>query len=69
YRLGQKRDVLVLVPLVDQTIDQQIWALLASKTALEQDVVEAVCTQVDTKATKAGRPRMADMLAMTAMAE
>jgi superfamily II DNA or RNA helicase len=69
YRLGQKRDVLVLVPLVDQTIDQQIWALLASKTALEQDVVEAVCTQVDTKATKAVRPRMADMLAMTAMAE
>lgn len=69
YRLGQKRDVLVLVPLVDQTIDGQIWALLASKTALEQDVVEAVCTGVDTKTTKAGRPRVADMLAMTAMAE
>jgi SNF2 family DNA or RNA helicase len=56
YRLGQKRDVLVLVPLVPGTIDEPIWELLASKTALEQDVVEAVRTEVaDPKAT-AGKP-------------
>ena len=41
YRLGQLRDVEVLVPLIPNTIDEQLWALLGSKTQLEQDVVEA----------------------------
>lgn len=42
YRLGQKRDVLVIVPLVPGTIDEGIWRLLESKQETEQDVVEAV---------------------------
>lgn len=42
YRLGQKRDVFVIVPLVPNTIDEQVHQLLESKTELEQDVVEAV---------------------------
>lgn len=41
YRLGQKRDVIVLAPIIPGTIDEQIWALLEAKTELEQDVVEA----------------------------
>jgi SNF2 family DNA or RNA helicase len=42
YRLGQKRDVFVIVPLIPNTIDEQVHQLLEVKTALEQDVVEAV---------------------------
>ena len=42
YRLGQWRDVLVLVPLIPGTIDEGIWRLLESKQETEQDVVEAV---------------------------
>lgn len=42
YRLGQKRDVFVIVPLVPNTIDEQVHQLLGNKTELEQDVVEAV---------------------------
>ena len=42
YRLGQQRDVLVLVPLIPGTIDEGIWRLLESKQETEQDVVEAV---------------------------
>ena len=42
YRLGQQRDVMVLVPLVPATIDEGIWRLLESKQETEQDVVEAV---------------------------
>ena len=42
YRLGQKRDVCVIIPLVPNTIDEQVHQLLENKTALEQDVVEAV---------------------------
>jgi hypothetical protein len=41
YRLGQTRNVFVLMPLIPNTIDMQIWDLLGSKTQLEQDVVEA----------------------------
>ena len=41
YRLGQKRDVIVLVPIIPDTMDEQVWALLQAKTELEQDVVEA----------------------------
>jgi hypothetical protein len=40
YRLGQTRDVNVLVPLVAGTIDEQVWRLLEAKMAIEQDVVE-----------------------------
>jgi superfamily II DNA or RNA helicase len=42
YRLGQKRDVFVIVPIVPNTIDEQVHQLLDSKAGLEQDVVEAV---------------------------
>ena len=42
YRLGQKRDVTVIVPLVANTIDESVWRLLQSK----QDVVEAVRAQL-----------------------
>ena len=42
YRLGQLRDVMVLVPLIAGTIDEGIWRLLESKQETEQDVVEAV---------------------------
>jgi hypothetical protein len=40
YRLGQTRDVNVLVPLVAGTIDEQVWRLLEAKMGIEQDVVE-----------------------------
>ena len=46
YRLGQKRNVLVIVPLVAGTIDEGVWGLLQSKQATEQDVVEAVKSQL-----------------------
>ncbi|MDR2839055.1 MAG: DEAD/DEAH box helicase [Azonexus sp.] len=42
YRLGQKRNVIVIVPLVPETIDEQIWALLQSKRETEMEVVDAV---------------------------
>ncbi|MCB1053854.1 MAG: SWF/SNF helicase family protein, partial [Acidobacteria bacterium] len=41
YRNGQRRDVIVLLPIIAETIDEQILALLESKTELEQDVVES----------------------------
>lgn len=69
YWLGQKCDVLVLVLLVDQIIDQQIWVLLVSKIVLEQDVVEVVCMQVDIKVIKVGCLCMVDMLVMMVMVE
>lgn len=40
YRNGQTRDVIVLVPIVPETIDEDIMRLLDSKTGLEQDTVE-----------------------------
>lgn len=46
YRLGQRRNVLVIVPLVAGSIDEGIWSLLQSKQATEQDVVEAVKSQL-----------------------
>ena len=46
YRLGQKRDVTVIVPLVANTIDEGVWRLLQSKQETEQDVVEAVRAQL-----------------------
>jgi len=42
YRLGQRRDVIVIVPLVPKTIDMQVWDLLGSKRETEIEVVEAV---------------------------
>lgn len=41
YRSGQKRDVFVIIPLVANTIDEQIFALLDSKREIEVSVVEA----------------------------
>ena len=42
YRLGQKRNVIVIVPLIPETIDEQVWSLLQSKRETEIEVVEAV---------------------------
>ncbi len=42
YRNGQLRDVIVIVLLILGTIDEQVYALLDSKTALEHEVVEVV---------------------------
>jgi SNF2 family DNA or RNA helicase len=42
YRMGQKRDVIVLVPLVPKTLDEQVWSLLQSKRETEVEVIEAV---------------------------
>jgi SNF2 family DNA or RNA helicase len=42
YRLGQERDVQVLVPLIPGTIDEKVWQLLGSKTSVEEGVIEAV---------------------------
>lgn len=42
YRLGQKRDVLVLVPLIANTIDESVGRMLESKQQVEEDVIEAV---------------------------
>lgn len=41
YRMGQKRDVRVIIPIVENTLDQGIWSLLTSKQEMESDVVEA----------------------------
>lgn len=40
YRLGQRRDVFVIIPVIPGTIDEQILALLDHKTEIEADVVE-----------------------------
>lgn len=42
YRLGQKRNVIVIVPLIERTLDDGIWKLLDAKQETERDVVEAV---------------------------
>jgi SNF2 family DNA or RNA helicase len=42
YRMGQKRDVIVIVPLIERTLDDGVWRLLQSKQATEDDVVESV---------------------------
>jgi hypothetical protein len=42
YRLGQLRDVMVIVPLIENTIDDGVWKLLQSKQETEDDVVESV---------------------------
>lgn len=44
YRLGQLRNVIVIVPLVEKTLDDGIWSLLTSKQETETDVVDAVRT-------------------------
>ncbi|MEZ5706010.1 MAG: hypothetical protein R3E56_21935 [Burkholderiaceae bacterium] len=42
YRLGQLRDVMVIVPLIKNTLDDGVWKLLQSKQETEDDVVESV---------------------------
>lgn len=42
YRLGQQRDVIVIVPLIPDTIDEAVWKILEGKRETEIDVVEAV---------------------------
>lgn len=41
YRLGQKRDVLVLVPVIPGTIDEGVLALQDNKRTTEVEVIEA----------------------------
>ena len=41
YRLGQKRDVLVLVPVIPGTIDEGVLKLQENKRTTEEEVVEA----------------------------
>ncbi|WP_225213928.1 helicase-related protein, partial [Comamonas avium] len=41
YRLGQKRDVLVLVPIIPGTIDEGVLALQDNKRTTEEEVIEA----------------------------
>ncbi|MCM2560507.1 DEAD/DEAH box helicase [Alcaligenes faecalis] len=42
YRMGQQRDVMVIVPLIPDTIDEAVWKILEGKRETEIDVVEAV---------------------------
>ncbi len=44
YRMGQKRDVRVIVPIIEQTLDQGVLNLLGYKQAMESDVVDAGLT-------------------------
>nr|WP_276607173.1 C-terminal helicase domain-containing protein [Alcaligenes faecalis] len=44
YRMGQQRDVMVIVPLIPDTIDEAVWKILEGKRETEIDVVEAVTT-------------------------
>ena len=46
YRSGQTRDVFVIVPVVAETIDEQIFALLDSKREIELALVESNRTAV-----------------------
>lgn len=41
YRLGQKRDVLVLVPVIPGTIDEGVLKLQDNKRTTEEEVIEA----------------------------
>ncbi|MBX8588651.1 DEAD/DEAH box helicase [Pseudomonas cichorii] len=40
YRNGQLRRVFVIIPLVENSIDQQLWQMLLDKRALAQDLIE-----------------------------
>jgi SNF2 family DNA or RNA helicase len=40
YRNGQMRLVVVKIPMVEDSIDQQLWGLLKGKRALARDLVE-----------------------------
>jgi SNF2 family DNA or RNA helicase len=42
YRLGQLRDVMVIVPLIENTFDDGVLKLLHNKHETEDDVVESV---------------------------
>ncbi|MBP8387675.1 helicase-related protein, partial [Pseudomonas aeruginosa] len=40
YRNGQLRMVVVKIPLVEATIDEQLWQLLNAKRQVAQDLIE-----------------------------
>ena len=63
YRLGQKRNVLVIVPLIEQTIDEGVWSLLSSKQETETDVVEAVRSALPGDILKQGQVDVALLVA------
>ncbi|MDO7894898.1 C-terminal helicase domain-containing protein, partial [Pseudomonas aeruginosa] len=55
YRNGQLRMVVVKIPLVEATIDEQLWQLLNAKRQVAQDLIEP--GQVDgNRALLAGKP-------------
>ncbi|RMX08868.1 DEAD/DEAH box helicase [Corticibacter populi] len=57
YRLGQKRDVLVLVPIIPGTIDEGVLQLQENKRNTEIEVVEAVrCALPETQKAQAEVP-------------
>lgn len=59
YRLGQKRDVFVIVPLVPRTIDEGVWELQSRKRTTEEEVVNPVVSALPGQAS---RLREADVL-------
>ncbi|WP_018606070.1 DEAD/DEAH box helicase [Uliginosibacterium gangwonense] len=61
YRLGQRRDVFVLIPIIPGTIDEQILALLQNKTEIEEDVVEK---QVSLGLARASKPKFSPAMVM-----
>lgn len=42
YQLGRKCNVMVIVPLIEKTLDDGVWRLRRSRQKTEDDVVEAV---------------------------
>ena len=46
YRLGQKRDVTVLVPMIAGTVDEQVLRKLDAKAQTEKELIEAVRTEL-----------------------
>jgi SNF2 family DNA or RNA helicase len=68
YRLGQLRDVFVIVPLIENTLDDGLWKLLTSKQETESDVVDSVCTALpsDLKAGATEVKQLEELMAMAA---
>ena len=65
YRLGQKRDVTVIVPLIPQTIDEAVWQILENKRTTEMDVVEAVTENQHTESSAINEQALKRWMAST----
>ena len=69
YRLGQQRDVMVIVPIILNTIDQAVWKILEGKRSTEMDVVEAVTTRPEGASSETLNPAaLVDWMKVTAQA-